>query len=96
MNNVQPVWADNFKRVISRSKMAINLSQGRPIKYYTSDRITHLVANGILTFIDIKTKLNNFINVSSKNNYEPINIFSEISKQNIFACVKFDLSCSDK
>ena len=25
MNNVQPVWADNFKRVISKSKMAINL-----------------------------------------------------------------------
>ena len=60
MNNVQPVWADNFKRVISRSKMAINLSQGKPTKYYTSDRITHLIANGILTFIDIKTKLNNF------------------------------------
>ena len=35
--------------------MAINLSQGKPIKYYTSDRITQLIGNGILTFIDIKT-----------------------------------------
>ena len=36
--------------------MAINLSQGKPIKYYTSDRITHLIGNGILTFYDSKIK----------------------------------------
>ena len=38
--------------------MALNLSQGEPSKYYSSDRISQLVANGILTFIDARTKLN--------------------------------------
>ncbi len=60
MNNVQPIWADNFKSIISRSKMAINLSQGNSIKFYTSDRITQLIGNGLLTFVDINTKLNKF------------------------------------
>jgi hypothetical protein len=60
MNNIQPVWADDFKKCISNSKMALNLSQGKSIKYYSSDRITQLVGNGMLTFIDIKTKFNKF------------------------------------
>ena len=40
--------------------MALSLSQGNTIKYYSSDTITQLIGNGILTFIDIKTKLNDF------------------------------------
>ena len=58
--NSQPIWSDDFKNSLYQTKMALNLSQGNPIKYYSSDRITQLIANGILTFIDIKTKLNNF------------------------------------
>ena len=54
----QPIWAENFKRELSKSKMALNLSQGEPLKFYSSDRISQLIGNGILTFIDIKTKLN--------------------------------------
>ena len=54
----QPIWAENFKRELSKSKMALNLSQGKPLKFYSSDRISQLIGNGILTFIDIKTKLN--------------------------------------
>ena len=42
--------------------MGLNLSQGKSIKYYSSDRITQLIANGLLTFIDKKTKLNYFFN----------------------------------
>ena len=38
--------------------MALNLSQGEPLKFYSSDRISQLIGNGILTFIDRKTKLN--------------------------------------
>tara|TARA_Y100000590_G_scaffold208062_1_gene235672 strand:- start:5465 stop:7588 length:2124 start_codon:yes stop_codon:yes gene_type:complete len=57
MNEIQPIWADNFKSAISRSKMALNLSQGFSTKYYSSDRITQLVGNGLLTFVDRKTKL---------------------------------------
>ena len=40
--------------------MGLNLSQGKPIKYYSSDRITQLVGNGLLTFIDEKTQFGDF------------------------------------
>ena len=56
----QPIWADDFKNSLYQTKMALNLSQGKTIKYYSSDRITQLIANGILTFVDIKSKLNDF------------------------------------
>ena len=31
--------------------MGLNLSRGKPIKYYSSDRIAQLMGNGLLTFI---------------------------------------------
>ena len=40
--------------------MGINLSRGKPIKYYSSDRIAQLVGNGLLTFIDKRTHLSDF------------------------------------
>ena len=40
--------------------MGLNLSRGEPLKYYSSDRICQLFGNGLLTFIDKKTKLDNF------------------------------------
>ena len=40
--------------------MGLNLSRGKPIKYYSSDRIAQLIGNGLLTFIDKKTKLGDF------------------------------------
>ena len=40
MNNVQPIWADQFIKKISNSYMGLNLSRGKPIKYYSSDRIS--------------------------------------------------------
>ena len=60
MNKVQPVWGDNFIQAISNSSMAINLSRGEPVKYYSSDRIAQLMGNGLLTFIDKKTCFNDF------------------------------------
>ena len=42
----------------NKSKMALNLSQGSSLKFYTSDRFAQLVGNGILTFVDEKTQLN--------------------------------------
>jgi hypothetical protein len=57
LNNKQPIWSDDYKLALSQSKMALNLSQGKPSKYYSSDRIAQLVANGILTFVDKETKL---------------------------------------
>ena len=40
--------------------MGLNLSRGKPIKYYSSDRLAQLMGNGLLTFIDQKTCLNDF------------------------------------
>ena len=40
--------------------MGLNLSRGLPTKYYSSNRIASLMGNGLLTFIDNKTKLNDF------------------------------------
>ena len=60
MNDIQPIWSNNFLQKISNSSMGLNLSRGKPIKYYSSDRIAQLIGNGLLTFIDEKTKLGDF------------------------------------
>ena len=41
-------------------KMSLNLSRGKPLKYASSNRIASYVGNGILTFIDEKTKFHDF------------------------------------
>ena len=60
MFGVQPVWGGDFLNKLSNSKMALNLSRGKPIKYYSSDRIAQLMGNGLLTFIDNDTRYNDF------------------------------------
>ena len=60
MNDVQPIWGDNFLNKISNSSMGLNLSRGKPIKYYSSDRIAQLLGNGLLTFVDEKTHFSDF------------------------------------
>ena len=61
-NNREPVWAEDFYKVIVNSKMALNLTRGKPLKYLTSNRIASLIGNGLLTFIDKRTQLSNFFN----------------------------------
>ena len=77
LNQIQPIWADSFYKSLSRSKMAINLSQGQPIKYYSSDRLTQLIGNGLLTFIDEKTQFGNFFNKDEVIFYTSISGLSE-------------------
>ena len=62
MKNKQPIWADNFIRVISESKIGLNLSQGKAAKYYSSDRFAQLIGNGLLVMIDENTKFGDFFN----------------------------------
>ena len=81
INKIQPVWADSFYKSLQRSKMAINLSQGNPIMYYSSDRITQLVGNGLLTFIDDKTFYKNFFTNKEMIFYKNINDLSEKIKK---------------
>ena len=60
MKGNQPIWADNFVNALSRSKIGLNLSQGSPLKYYSSDRFAQMIGNGLLVFIDEKTKFSDF------------------------------------
>ena len=77
MNNVQPIWANQFLKKISNSYMGLNLSRGKPIKYYSSDRIAQLVGNGLLTFIHENTFLNDFFSNKEIIFYKNINDLSE-------------------
>ncbi len=77
LNGRQPVWAESFFNIISKSKMALNLSRGVPKKYYSSNRIASLLGNGLLTFIDEKTKFNHFFNNNELVFYKNIDDLSE-------------------
>jgi len=77
INNVQPIWADSFLKSIANAKMGVNLSRGIPIKYYSSDRITQLIGNGLLTFIHEETLYSNFFNEDEIIFYKDINALSE-------------------
>ena len=57
--------------------MALNLSQGKASKFYSSDRIAQLIGNGILTFVDKKTKLNKIFNNNEVVFYNSINDLSK-------------------
>ena len=76
MNNIQPVWGDKFMKAISNSSMGINLSRGKPTKYYSSDRLAQLMGNGLLTFVNINTKINEFLTSNDLVFYSNINDLS--------------------
>ena len=59
-DNRQPIWGNEFINKIANSSMGLNLSRGKAVKYYSSDRITQLMGNGLLTFIDEKTHYRDF------------------------------------
>ena len=77
INNIQPIWADSFLKSISNAKMGVNLSRGNPTKYYSSDRITQLIGNGLLTFIHKNTLYNNFFSRDEIIFYSNISNLSE-------------------
>ena len=58
--NKQPIWGNDFYDALVNSKMGLNLSRGIPTKYYSSNRIASILGNGLLTFVDKKTQLNDF------------------------------------
>ena len=58
--NKEPVWGNEFYKALINSKMGLNLSRGLPTKLYSSNRIASIAGNGILTFIDKKTELDQF------------------------------------
>ena len=66
----QPKWNYQYFNELSKCKTALNLSRGKPMKYHTSNRIASLVANGIMTFIDKKTKYQDFFSNDEMGFYE--------------------------
>ena len=76
MDKIQPVWGNNFIEAISKSRMGLNLSRGKPAKYYSSDRIAQLLGNGLLTFIDKQTHFNDLIGNDSVIYYSNIDDLS--------------------
>jgi len=81
LDNIQPIWADQYFKNISNSKMGLNLSRGGAIKYYSSDRITQIAGNGLVTLIDEKTGYRDFFSDKEMVFYSNVNDLSEkISK----------------
>jgi len=70
--NEQPKWNYQFYKEIAKCKMALNLSRGKPMKYYSSNRIASLVANGIMTFIDQKVGYSQFFSSDEMGFYKNV------------------------
>ena len=72
-NGVEPIWGSNFFYYLSKSKMALNISRGTYQKLYSSDRISTLIGNGLLVFINSKTKLQKLLNKNEVVYYKHLN-----------------------
>ncbi len=77
IDKVQPIWADHYIKTISNAKMGLNLSRGEAIKYYSSDRITQIMGNGLVCLIDEKTQYRNFFNDKEMVFYNNVSDLSE-------------------
>ena len=77
IDQVQPIWADHYFKTISNAKMGLNLSRGKAIKYYSSDRITQIVGNGLVCLIDEKTEYKNFFSNQEMVFYKNVGDLSE-------------------
>ena len=100
MANESPKWNYDYYNELSKCKIALNLSRGLPIKYTSSNRIASLIGNGIYTFVDAKTKLNDFFTDDEVGTYNSIddlgskieNLLSKPEKINQFGkngCKKY-------
>ncbi len=81
INKIQPIWADHYFKTISNAKMGLNLSRGEAIKYYSSDRITQIVGNGLVCLIDEKTQYKDFFSNDEMVFYKNVSDLSEKIKK---------------
>ena len=85
--NEEPKWNYEFNKELMTSKTALNLSRGGPSKYASSNRIATLMGNGMLIFIDEKTKFQDFFTngeiITYKNEKDLINKFISIKDNKI-------------
>ena len=76
-SNKQPIWGNDFNNQLINSKMGLNLSRGKPTKYYSSNRIASIMGNGLLTFVDEKVQMNDFFTKNEIIFYKNINDLSD-------------------
>ena len=76
-SNRQPIWGNDFNNQLINSKMGLNLSRGKPTKYYSSNRIASIMGNGLMTFIDKKVQLSDFFNNQEIISYTSVNDLSD-------------------
>ena len=76
-----PVWGQQFFDELSKCSMAVNISRGAPIRYYSSDRISSLLGNGLLTFIHEKYHYQDFFSAKEIVTYKNI---QDLNKKIIF------------
>ena len=75
--NKQPIWGNDFNNNLINSKMGLNLSRGKPTKYYSSNRIASIMGNGLLTFVDKKIQINDFFSDQEIISYTNLNDLSD-------------------
>ena len=58
------IWGARYEEVLANSKMSLNLNRKEGDKWYSSDRIAHLMGYGILTFQSSKNQMERFFSDS--------------------------------
>ena len=81
LNNFEPIWGANYYHYLSKTKMALNISRGKYQNKYSSDRISSLIGNGLLVFINKNT---NFQKILSKND-----VIYYKNKKDLIAKIKY-------
>ena len=58
------LWGAAYEKVLATTKMSLNLNRREGDKWYSSDRIAHLMGYGILTFQSSKNQMQDFFSPS--------------------------------
>ena len=82
INKFEPIWGANYYHYLSKSKMALNISRGKYQNNYSSDRISSLIGNGLLTFINKNT---NFYKIFNSKEVVYYKNFSDLEKINFYS-----------
>ena len=72
-NFEEPKWNYEYFNELSKCKVALNLSRGKPLKYTSSNRLASLIGNGIYTFVNEKTYFSDFFNENEMGFYKDVN-----------------------
>ena len=59
-NGRPSIWGANYEDMLATSKMSLNLNRREGDKWYSSDRIAHLMGYGILTFQSAANQMQRF------------------------------------